>query len=107
MNQNLKNFIFTTFSEAFKFINPHLTNWFEFSQDLSRKIKTKKDHNHTPNIQYSFDLELDKIFIQKIREFNLSGKYFSEESGWNEWGEKKYIIVYDPFCNSTLASKGF
>ena len=107
MDQNLKDFIFATFGEAFKFINPNLTNWSEFSRTLSRAIKTKRDQNHAPNVQYNFDVKLDRIFAGNIRKYNISGKYFSEESGWNEWGEKKYIIVYDPFCNSTLASKGF
>ncbi|MFA7319632.1 MAG: hypothetical protein WC022_03515 [Parcubacteria group bacterium] len=96
-------FIFSTFQSAFAFMQPYLTNYSEFSRVLSKETQVKEGGN----IQYNFDLELDGIFQKKIREFGIGGKIFSEESGWNEWGEKKYRVVCDPFCNSSLASKTF
>lgn len=103
MNQNISTFIFSAFQEAFEFIRPNLSNYQEFSKTLSRQIKTKENNN----IQYNFDVELDKIVINKLEEFSISGKIFSEESGFSEFGEKKYRVVYDPFCNSSLASRTF
>lgn len=103
MNKNLFQFIFSTFQKAFDFINPSLSNYSEFSKSLSKEIKVKKNDN----VQYSFDVELDKIIKNKLEEFGISGKIFSEESGFFEFGEKKYRVVYDPFCNSSLATRAF
>lgn len=101
--EEITEFIFSTFQEAFEFMNPYLTNYSEFSKVLSKETQVKEGGN----IQYNFDVELDKICQQKIKEFGIEGKIFSEESGWIELGEKKYRLVCDPFCNSSLASKTF
>jgi len=103
MDSNISKFIFTVFGESFRLMNPVLTNYSEFSKILSKKIQTRKGGN----IQYSFDVELDKIFRKNIDGFGISGRIFSEESGFYEFGSKKYRAVYDPFCNSSLASKTF
>ncbi len=96
-------FIFSTFQAVFEFMHPHLTNYLEFSKSLSKETQVKEGGN----VQYNFDVELDGIFQQKIKEFGIEGKIFSEESGWVEWGEKKYRVVCDPFCNSSLAARTF
>jgi len=103
MKTNIFEFIFSTFRSSFDFINPYLSNYLKFSKFLSRQKKIKENDN----IQYNFDVEIDNIFKNKIKEFNISGKIFSEEGGFFEFGDKKYRIVYDPFCNSSLASKTF
>lgn len=103
MDKNIKQFIFATFEEAFDYMRPSLSNYQEFSKTLSGQIKIKEGGN----IQYSFDVELDKIVKNKIEEFDITGRIFSEESGFFEFGESKYRVVYDPFCNSSLASRTF
>lgn len=103
MDKNIPQFIFSTFKEALDFINPYLSNYEEFSKSLLKEIKVKENDN----VQYSFDIELDKIIKNKLKEFEISGKIFSEESGFFEFGEKKYRVVYDPFCNSSLATRAF
>jgi fructose-1,6-bisphosphatase/inositol monophosphatase family enzyme len=102
-NFKLKEFILSTFREAFDFINPYFSNYSNFSESLASRIKEKE----TNNIQYNFDLKTDEIFRRNIEKFSISGKIYSEESGWYEWGDLKYEVVIDPFCGSTLASKTF
>lgn len=99
----IEEFIFAVFFEAFNFINPYLADYSAFSKTLSKEVKVKDGKN----IQYNFDLELDKIFKKKIEEHGISGRIYSEESGFYGWGDQKYRVVIDPFCNSTLASRSF
>jgi fructose-1,6-bisphosphatase/inositol monophosphatase family enzyme len=99
----ISEFIFSAFREAFAFINPYLSNYSEFSEFLAKEIKEKEFNN----IQYNFDLKMDEIFRFSIEKFGISGKIYSEESGWYEWGKPKYKVVIDPFCGSTLASRTF
>lgn len=103
MASGLNDFILTTFKTCFEFINPSLNNYAGFSQALSQVKQVKKDNN----IQYSFDLQLDKMIKGKLKEFGVSGRIFSEESGFYSWGEPRYRVVFDPFCNSSLATKSF
>ncbi|MEI6690856.1 MAG: hypothetical protein WCL07_03860 [bacterium] len=103
MKNNIFEFIFSTFHSTFEFMSSNLSNYQEFSRSLSKQIQVKEGGN----IQYSFDVELDRIIKNKIKEFNISGKIFSEESGFFEFGNNEYRVVYDPFCNSSLASKTF
>lgn len=103
MNTNISQFIFSAFQEAFEFMRPSLSNYQEFSKTLSRQIQVKESNN----IQYNFDVKLDQIIKNKIEQFNISGKIFSEESGFFEFGENSYRVVYDPFCNSSLATRTF
>lgn len=103
MNKNISNFIASVFKESFSFVNPYLSNYSLFSAKLSKEVKTKKGGN----IQYNFDIELDSLVKKTLKEFNITGSIFSEESGFFENGEKRYRVVFDPFCNSTLASKTF
>jgi fructose-1,6-bisphosphatase/inositol monophosphatase family enzyme len=99
----IREFILSAFREAFAFMNPYLSNYSEFSEFLAKEIKEKEFNN----IQYNFDLKVDEIFRHNIEKCGISGKIYSEESGWYEWGEPKYKVVIDPFCASTLASKTF
>ncbi|MFA6160319.1 MAG: hypothetical protein WC678_04525, partial [Parcubacteria group bacterium] len=69
MDQNISQFIFSTFQEAFEYMRPSLANYQEFSKALSKQIKVKENDN----IQYSFDIELDRIIKNKIEEFGISG----------------------------------
>lgn len=103
MDKNIFQFIFSTFQESFDFMRPNLSNYQKFSKVLSKQVQIKENNN----IQYTFDVELDKIVKDKLEEFNISGRIFSEESSFFEFGEKKYRVVYDPFCNSSLASRTF
>lgn len=82
---------------------PNLSNYALFSQSLAQQVQVKANDN----IQYSFDVKLDEIVKKKLHDFQITGKIFSEESGFFEFGEKKYRVVYDPFCNSSLASLTF
>lgn len=99
----IKEFILSAFQEAFAFMNPFLSNYSDFSKFLVKEIKEKE----TNNIQYNFDLKMDEIFRRSLEKFGISGKIYSEESGWHEWGDLKYKVVIDPFCASTLTSKTF
>jgi len=103
MDQNISQFIFSTFQEIFDFMRPVLSNYQEFSKTLSKQVLLKKNDNE----QYSFDIETDQIIKDGLRKFNITGKIFSEESGFFELGDKNYRVAYDPFCNSSLASKTF
>lgn len=84
-------------------MRPNLSNYLEFSKTLSKQAKIKENNN----IQYSFDAYLDRMIKNKIIEFGISGKIFSEESTFFEFGKNNYRVVYDPFCNSSLASRTF
>ncbi|MDA1338422.1 MAG: hypothetical protein O2871_03570 [bacterium] len=103
MDSNLKQFIFSTFNSAFDFMRPVLSNYLEFSKSLSKQLMVKDGGN----IQYSFDVEIDEIVKKKLVEFQITGSIFSEESGFFNNGDNIYRVVYDPFCNSSLASKTF
>src|SRR6185369_6819197 len=60
------------------------------------------------NEQFSFDVDLDERITTSLAEHGITGAVFSEESGFFELpGDKKYRVVYDPFCNSSLASRTF
>lgn len=102
-NSDISKFILSAFRGAFDFINPYLGNYQQFSKTLARQKKEKE----TGNIQYDFDLKLDEIFKNKIKEHKIFGKFYSEESGWFELGRPTYKVIVDPFCNSTLASRTF
>lgn len=87
---------------CFNYINPVLNNQNDFQLSLSKLVKVKQEDN----VQFSFDVELDNLI--KSRLLDQSMKVFSEESGWFQTTEKpKFICVYDPFCNSSLASRTF
>ncbi len=103
MDQKISQFIFSAFQDAFEFMRPQLSHYQNFSLELSRQIKIKEDDN----IQYSFDIALDNIIKNNIKKYNISGQIFSEESGFSECGDKLYRVIYDPFCNSSLASRTF
>ncbi|QQR77244.1 MAG: hypothetical protein IPJ67_03805 [Candidatus Moraniibacteriota bacterium] len=102
---NFNEFYLDTFRAARNFILPYLTDYKKFSERLALRVDGVDRGN---NIQYSFDVELDRIIKDKIREYGLEGRIFSEESRLYTLGEKnEYRVIFDPFCNSTLASRGF
>ena len=103
MNNNVFQFIFSTFQEAFDFMRPSLSNYQEFSKALSKQIQVKENGN----VQYGFDVKLDRIIKNKIKQFGVSGRIFSEESGFFKFGKNKYRVIYDPFCNSSLTMRTF
>lgn len=103
--KSVHEFYLDTFRAVRGFILPYLTNYAKFSEQLALKVDGVERGS---NIQYSFDVALDEIIKKKIEEYGLEGKVFSEESGFYVFGEKdEYRVVFDPFCNSTLASRGF
>lgn len=102
MNNQIKNFIFNTFEESFNFVQEYLPNYSKFTKIIA--LESKKKEQGDP--QYNFDIEIDNIFKNNIKKHKITGKIFSEESGfWNE-GDKKFRVVYDPFCGSSMAAKG-
>lgn len=103
MNPKFRPFVLDTFNACFNLMNGPLNNYSDFSNDLSRKIKTKAGDNE----QFSFDVVLDELIKNKIREYGITGRIFSEESGFYNEGKLNYRLVYDPFCNSSLASRSF
>jgi fructose-1,6-bisphosphatase/inositol monophosphatase family enzyme len=103
MDKNIKDFIFSSFKEVFNFVDPFLSNFDQFSRNLSKQKQIKPGDN----IQYQFDIEIDKLIKKNIEEYQLTGKIFSEESGFYQFGPSKYRIVFDPFCNSSLAARTF
>lgn len=103
MDSKLSSFVLDTFNACFNLMNGPLNNYHDFSNNLSRKIKTKAGGNE----QFSFDVVLDGLIKNKIREHGIAGRIYSEESGFFDEGELNYRLVYDPFCNSSLASKTF
>ncbi len=103
--KNLHEFYLDTFRAVRGFILPYLTNYAKFSERLALKVDGVERGS---NIQYSFDVSLDEIVKGKIEECGFEGKVFSEESGFYLLGKKnEYRIVFDPFCNSALALRGF
>lgn len=105
MNKEMREFYLDTFRSVRGFILPYLTDYAKFSVQLAQKVDGVERGS---NIQYSFDVVLDGIIKGKIEEHGLEGRVFSEESGFYVTGKKnEYRIVFDPFCNSTLASRGF
>ncbi len=99
----MKNFYCSVFGAARSCILEYLTDYALFSRDLAHPVAGVERGS---NIQYSFDVKLDMIIQREIEKAGLQGAVFSEESGFYTVGsEKKYRIVFDPFCNSTLASR--
>lgn len=101
MDMKVSQFVYSIFKESFYFVNQYLSNYSLFSELLSQERKVKEDNN----VQYNFDIELDNLVKRKINKFQITGRIFSEESLFFDNGEKKYRVIYDPFCNSSLASK--
>lgn len=88
--------------ECFNFISPKLCSYSDFNAQHAKVIKVKE----AENIQYSFDVELDQLIKKEL--VDIPAKVFSEESGWFQTKPNyQYKIIYDPFCNSSLASKSF
>jgi|GEM_PF-2047887 len=91
-------------NKCFNYINPYLNNYELFSNSINQLIKTKAGNNE----QFQFDIELDNIIKGVIENSGLNASVFSEEGGFfNLRTGNDYYIVYDPFCNSSLASKNF
>ena len=104
MERKVRQFIFDTFKDCFQFMEVPLTNYDAFTQSLSHQIQIKEGGN----IQFSFDVELDQRIKDSLTKHEITGTVFSEESGWYELaGEKRYKVIYDPFCNSSLAARAF
>lgn len=103
MELKLSSFLFSALKDCFDFINPPLNNYSQFSQTLGQVNQVKQGNN----IQYSFDLKLDKLIRRHLEQSGISGRIFSEESGFYSWGQNQYRVVFDPFCNSSLAAKSF
>jgi fructose-1,6-bisphosphatase/inositol monophosphatase family enzyme len=103
MDPTLKSAIFEILGECFRFIQPPLVNYSLLAENLSKQVQVKDGGN----IQYNFDVELDRIIIAGLAKHQISGAIFSEESGFFETPGQKYRVVYDPFCNSSLASRTF
>lgn len=100
----MKDFYLATFRTVREYMLPYLTDFERFSESLTNPVEGVERGS---NIQYAFDLEADAIVKAHIEEAGLEGRVFSEESGFYTVGTKnKYRIVFDPFCNSTLASRG-
>ncbi|HUD11944.1 MAG TPA: hypothetical protein VMS08_06025 [Candidatus Saccharimonadia bacterium] len=103
MDAELKMAIFDILGECYAFIQPSLVNFSNFTRSLSRQIQVKD----SGNVQFNFDVELDKIIVEGLRSHKITGAIFSEESGFFETAGKRYRVVYDPFCNSSLAARSF
>lgn len=95
--QKIREFYFSCFRECLE-----LVYGFDSSLFNTQIVKVKT----SDNIQYNFDVELDRIIKSKLKEYGITGRIFSEESGFFNNGEMLYRVVYDPFCNSTLFSRG-
>jgi len=97
----VEKFLRSVTSRAFAFMNPELTNYRHFSERLAKQIQVKAGEN----IQYGFDVELDRLVREELEQAGVTGRIFSEESEWFDLGEPEFKVVYDPLCNSTLASR--
>ena len=98
----MKDLLLSLAHDCFTYMNPALANQAEFQQSLDTVIKVKAGDN----VQFSFDVKLDKLIKDKLSSHFM--RIFSEESGWFSTVETyDYICVYDPFCNSSLASRTF
>ncbi len=96
-------FVKNLFKDLFEYMHPYLSNYEQFSQSLTKEINA----DDSSNIHYSFDIELDKLIKKALEREQMTGEIFSEESGFFTNGKPKYRIVYDPFCNSSLATMTF
>lgn len=104
MSNVLAVVLLDTCSDCFEFMKEPLTNYELFSGKLAERIKVKAGNNE----QFSFDVELDQRVRESLIRQHVSGWVFSEESGvYTIPGGNTYRVVYDPFCNSSLASRTF
>lgn len=104
MDQHIRACIFDTFKDCYHFMEKPLTNYAVFTKELSKRIKVKENENE----QFSFDVELDNRIKDSLAAHGVTGQVFSEESGTYDLpGERRYRVVYDPFCNSSLATRTF
>ncbi len=104
MDISLTETLLDTCTSCFDFMKEPLANYELFSEKLSQRIKVKTGDNE----QFDFDIELDRMVRESLERHQISGWVFSEEGGVYEIpGEKAYRVVYDPFCNSSLASRTF
>lgn len=99
----LDSFVKLAFGQAFALINPSLNNYSDFRTSLSRKIRVKEGGNE----QFEFDVALDRLFLGELAKLDGGARIFSEESGWSGPESAAYTVVFDPLCNSSLASRTF
>jgi fructose-1,6-bisphosphatase/inositol monophosphatase family enzyme len=104
MNEFLAKALLDLSKRSFELMHEPLTNYELFSQKLSERIRVKEGGNE----QFDFDVELDKLVQRTLAQHGITGWVFSEESKVFEIpGAKRFRVVYDPFCNSSLASRTF
>lgn len=103
MNEQISLFAIETFRSAFGLMRPILSDYASFTREMSRVVRVKEGGN----IQYSFDVAIDGIVKENLVKFGVTGRIYSEESGFFDNGPSRYRVVYDPFCNSSLAARAF
>jgi hypothetical protein len=99
----LDKFVRETMVQAYEFINPYLTNYEKFVQKMNKLVKIKSGANE----QFQFDVALDELYLHGLAGLPARVRIFSEESSWSGPESADYYVVYDPLCNSSLASRTF
>ena len=58
---------------------------------------------------YALDEIANDIVLHELKVAGVRAKFFSEEGGWREVGDGQadYVIVCDPYCNTSLTMRGF
>jgi fructose-1,6-bisphosphatase/inositol monophosphatase family enzyme len=104
MNEFLTKALLNLTKCSFEYMHEPLTNYEVFSRKLAERIQVKEGGNE----QFDFDVELDNLVKKMLAKHGITGWVFSEESKVFEIpGEKRFRVVYDPFCNSSLAARTF
>jgi len=104
MNEFITEALLDLTKSCFEFMQEPLTNFEVFNRKLAERIMVKEGGNE----QFDFDVELDNLVKELLEKHGITGWVFSEESKVFEIpGENRYRVVYDPFCNSSLAARSF
>lgn len=84
MKNNLNEFIFATFQEAFEFMRPYLSNYEEFSKALAKETQVKEGATSNTILMWNW-IRSSK---RKSQDSKLTEKYFPKKAAGLKWARK-------------------
>ncbi len=82
-------------------IEQALYHHMQFMRDLAT-ITLQKTPTHQ---QYGFDLLLHQLLLEQLAHKGVRARFYSEESGWLDLGGDTFVIIVDPFDQSSMATR--